>query len=41
MQEDKKRKQGKGKRKNCNTSRLLELAKDGIGLVEGIKCIIK
>ena len=36
--QDKKRKQGKEKREECHTSR--QLTKDGIGLIEGIKCII-
>ena len=35
--QDKKRKQGKEK---CHTSRRQELTKDGIGLIEGINCII-
>ena len=30
----------KRKEKKCHTSRPLELTKDGIGLIEGIKCII-
>ena len=30
----------KGKEKQCHTSRPYKLTKDGIGLIEGIKCII-
>ena len=35
-----KRKDGKEKKKQCHTSRPWELTTDGIGLIEGIKCII-